>query len=219
MGQSPADTAALLVARAKQGDERAFAELVHRYRKRIVALCLHLTGSDSEAEDVTQEVFLSAYRSLDRFEGRSHFFTWVYRMAVNKSLNARRSRQRRRETAMEDPRIERAVEVDAPNDPARATELRELYARLLLALDALAPEVRTSVVLVTLQGLSHGEAAVVQGCAPGTIAWRIHEARKQLRKALEPRPPRSSVRHPRSNLSVGFTKLLRELRLPIPSHA
>ena len=218
MGQSPADTAALLVARAQRGDERAFAELVRRYRKRILALCLHLTGNEYDAEDVTQEVFLSAYRSLPSFEGRSHFFTWVYRMAVNKSLNARRSRARRRETDMEDPRIERAVEVDAPNDPARAAELRELYARLLIALDALPPPVRTSVVLVALQGLSHGEAAVVQGCAAGTVAWRIHEARKELRKALEPRP-RRGLHAPRSTLSAGFTKLLHELRLPVPTHA
>lgn len=216
MGRTSPATAAALVARAKQGDRRAFDELVRRYRKRVVALTLHLTGNASDAEDVTQEVFLGAYRALPRFEGRSHFFTWIYRMAVNKSLNARRSRQRRRETPMEDPRIDRAIAVDAPNNPQRAAELREMYARLLIALDKLAPAIKTTVVLVALQGLSHGEAAVVQGCAPGTIAWRIHEARKHLRKALAQRPRRFALRDPRSSLSAGLGRLLTELKLPVP---
>jgi RNA polymerase sigma-70 factor (ECF subfamily) len=215
MNRSEGDTAAELVARAQRGDRRAFDALVRRYRRRIVALTLHMTGSESDAEDVTQEVFLGAFRSLPNFEGRSHFFTWVYRMAVNKSLNARRSRQRRRETDMEDPRVERAIAIDAAGDPVRATELRELYSRLLVALDKLSPEMKTSVILVALQGLSHGEAAVVQNCAPGTVAWRIHEARKHLRKALEPRP-RRALRDPRSSLSVGLTRLLNDRGLPVP---
>lgn len=210
------DAAAALVAAAQAGDRRAFGELVRRYRPRILALALHLTGSESDAEDVAQEVFLGAFRALDRFEGRSHFFTWLYRMAINRSLNARRSRHRRRETDMDDPRVERAVAVDAAGDPRRATELRRLYGRLLVALDRLPEEVKASVVLVTLQGLSHAEAAVVQGCAPGTVAWRIHEARKRLRKAVE---PRALGGRRRTALSSGLQRLLAELRLPVPTGA
>jgi RNA polymerase sigma-70 factor (ECF subfamily) len=191
--QREAATAALLVARAKAGDGQAFDQLVRRYRRRIFALALHLSGSYSEADDITQDVFLRAYRALDGFEGRSEFFTWVYRMAVNRSLNARRDRNRRRETPMDDPRVDRAVDIDAGGDPARAAELRQIYRRLVRALDALAPEMRTSVVLVVLQGLSQAEAAVVQSCSPGTVAWRIHEARQRLRRALElPPPPRKA---------------------------
>ncbi len=210
-------TAAALVDRAKAGDDRAFGELVRRYRPRILALTLHLTGSESDAEDVTQEVFLKAFRALDAFEGRSQFFTWVYRMAVNRSLNARRDKKRRREALMEDPRIARAVEVDARGNPARAAELRQTYGRLLEALDKLPGDMRTSVVLVALQGLSHGEAAVVQDCSPGTIAWRIHEARKRLRKSLGTPPaiPRSSVRKQR--LSAELTSLLHQFCLPLPA--
>lgn len=189
---SAADTAAVasaLVDRAKRGDRSAFDELVRRYRGRILALALHLSGSEAEAEDIVQDVFLRAYQKLDCFEGRSHFFTWVYRMAVNRSLNARRDRKRRREAPMDDPRLERAVAIDAAGNPARATELRQSYARLLAALDELPVAMCTSVVLVVLQGMSHAEAAVVQDCRPGTIAWRIHEARKRLKTALaEPVP-------------------------------
>lgn len=175
----------LLVRRAKAGDRRAFDELVRRYRERIYALALHITGNKSEADDVTQDVFLRAYRVLESFEGRSQFFTWLYRMAINHSLNACRKRKRRSERVLDDTRVERAVAVDAPGSPGRAAELRQTYARLLTALDQLSPEMRTSVVLVIMQGLSQAEAAVVQQCSVGTIAWRIHEARKRMRRALD----------------------------------
>jgi RNA polymerase sigma-70 factor (ECF subfamily) len=202
--------AALLVARAKSGDAQAFDELVRRYRKRIYALALHLTGSASEADDIAQEVFLKAYRALDTFEGRSEFFTWVYRMAVNRSINARRDRERRGEQGMDDPRLELAVAVDAKGNPSLATELRQTYARLLRALDALPAEMRTSVVLVALQGFSHGEAAVVQGVSDGTIAWRMHEARRRLHEAMA--PDRVSRKR---GLSAELSRLLSDHGLPI----
>lgn len=214
--QREAMAASALVDRAKAGDRRAFEELVRRYRPRILALTLHLTGVESDAEDVTQEVFIKAYRALDSFEGRSQFFTWVYRMAVNRSLNAKRDKKRRREDCMEDPRIARAVRVDARGNPGRAAELRETYSRLLYALDRLPAEMRASVVLVTLQGFNHAEAGVIQGCSTGTVAWRIHEARKRLRKALTSERP-LPVRRPearRERLSTELASLLHEWALP-----
>jgi len=178
----------LLVARAKAGGEvgkAAFSELVRRYRSRIYALTLHLTGSRAEADDITQDVFLRAYRKLGDFAGRSEFFTWLYRIAVNRALNSRRDGARRKVVTLDDPRVQEAVAVDAYGDPRRAAELRQVYARLIGALDALDPALRTTVVPVAMQGLSHGEAAVVLGCAPGTVGWRIHEARKLLKKCIE----------------------------------
>jgi RNA polymerase sigma-70 factor, ECF subfamily len=208
-----AQAATLLVDRAKAGDRGAFEELVRRYRSRILALALHLSGNESEAEDITQEVFLKAYQKLDCFEGRSHFFTWVYRMTVNRSLNAKRDRKRRREETLDDPRVDRAVLVDAAGDPAKAAELRATYARLLQALDSLSPKMRTSVVLVALQGLSHAEAAVVQQCSAGTVAWHIHQARTRLRAKME----KSSLPREKSKgLSDDLTSLLQDWMLPCP---
>jgi RNA polymerase sigma-70 factor (ECF subfamily) len=156
-----------------------------RYRKRIFALALHISGSASEADDITQDVFLKAYRALPQFEGRSQFFTWVYRMTVNRALNAKRDRLRRGEDSIEDI-VELAVQVDSRTNPAKATELREMYARLLRALDGLPAEMRTTVILVSLQGMSHGEVAVVQEVSEGTIAWRMHEARRRLMESMSP---------------------------------
>lgn len=209
--QREAATAALLVARAKAGEPRAFDALVRRYRKRIFALALHLSGSESDADDIVQDVFLRAYRALDRFEGRSEFFTWVYRLTLNRALDARRARARRSESSIDaaDPRIERAIAVDAPNDPRRAAELRQTYARVLRALDALPPEMSATVVLVALQGLSNAEAAVVLGCSRGTIGWRLHEGRRRLLEATTKIPKREHV------LSARLGRLLEEAGLPL----
>lgn len=207
-----AATATALVAAAKAGDTRAFEALVLRYRKRIFALALHITRSASEADDIAQDVFLKAYRALPEFEGRSQFFTWVYRMTVNRSLNVRRDRARRGEDMLDDPRLELAIAVDARMDPSREAELRQSYARLLRALDALPIDMRTTVILVSLQGLAHGEVAVVQKVSEGTIAWRMHEARRRLHEAMLPEKlPR------RRELSAELSRVLTEHGLFVPA--
>ena len=205
-----AATASALVDAARAGDQRAFEALVRRYRKRIFALALHIIGSSSEADDITQEVFLKAYRALPAFEGRSQFFTWVYRMTVNRSLNARRDRARRGEDG-DDPRLDLAVAVDARSNPGRATELRHSYARLLRALDSLPIDMRTTVILVSLQGMSHGEVAVVQSVSEGTIAWRMHEARRRLHEAMAPEKLQR-----RRELSADLRRVLGEYGLLVP---
>jgi RNA polymerase sigma-70 factor (ECF subfamily) len=214
--QREAATAALLVARAKAGEPHAFDALVRRYRKRIFALALHLSGSESEADDIVQDVFIRAYRALDQFEGRSEFFTWVYRLTLNRAFDAKRARARKREASIDeyidDPRIERSIAVDAPHDPARAAELRQTYARVLRALDALPPAMCATVVLVALQGLSNAEAAVVQGCSPGTIAWRMHEGRKRLLEATADAPPRKLQNQ--VQVSERLSRLLQDAGLP-----
>ncbi|MEM1415046.1 MAG: sigma-70 family RNA polymerase sigma factor [Myxococcota bacterium] len=179
------EEAQALVAAAKAGDPRAFEVLYARYRSRIYALALHLTGRPSDAEDVTQDAFLKAYARMGSFEGRSAFFTWLYRIALHRALNLKRDRGRRRTVGLDDPRVSAAVEVDAAGDPARALELQERYAQLLAAFDQLSESLRTTVVLTTLQGLSHKEAAVVLDTTEGTVSWRVHEARRRLRLAME----------------------------------
>lgn len=213
-----AATATALVAAAKAGDGKAFEALVRRYRKRIYALALHMTRSASEADDITQEVFLKAYRALSQFEGRSQFFTWVYRMTVNRSLNAKRDTARRGEDSIDtgagdfnDPRLELAISVDARGNPAREAELRQTYGRLLRALDQLPVEMRTTVILVSLQGMSHGEVGVIQKVSEGTIAWRMHEARRRLHEAMMP----EKLTRRRGELSAELSRILTEYGLPL----
>ncbi len=176
--------AAALVEAAKSGDPAAFDALARRYRSRIFALALHLTGSRTEADDITQDAFLRAYKNIARFEGRSEFFTWLYRIALNRALNVRRDQRRRITMSIDDPRLTMALQVDAGGDPRRTIELRETYTTLLRAFDSLSPLLRTTIALTLLQGLSYKEAAVVLDTTEGTIAWRVHEARRKMRETM-----------------------------------
>ena len=184
----PAKSDRELVDAARQGDASAFGVLVRRYQKRIYRLAVHLLRDAAEAEDVTQDTFVRAYGALDRFDGRSEPFTWMYRIAVNLSLNAIRSRKsNRKATTPDDPRIEALLIEKRASlaNPAAASADRQLAMVLCDAIDGLSDTLRTTLVLVSVDGLSHAEAADVLGCPEGTVAWRVHEARKKLRVYLE----------------------------------
>jgi RNA polymerase sigma-70 factor, ECF subfamily len=175
------------LARARCGDRAAFGELAIQYRKRLFALALQLVGNASDAEDIVQETFLRAYRYLPQFQARSQFATWLYRIAIHRALShRRRARVARERVRLDDDRVRAALAVDGSGDPQHAAQLAESYALLLTALDDLSPTLRTTVVLVALQGLTHREAAAIAQTTEGTIAWRMHEARRQLQRALSP---------------------------------
>jgi RNA polymerase sigma-70 factor (ECF subfamily) len=176
-----------LVEAARAGDGQAFGTLVRRHQKRVYRLALHLVRNSAEAEDVTQVTFVRAYGALDRFDGRSEPFTWMYRIAVNLSLNAIRSRKTsQRSTPADDPRIESLLveQRTAVGSPAAASEDKELALLLLEGIDSLSEILRTTLVLVTVDGISHADAAQTLGCSEGTVAWRVHEARRKLREFL-----------------------------------
>jgi RNA polymerase sigma-70 factor (ECF subfamily) len=179
-----------LVDAAKAGDAEAFGSFVRRHQRRVFRLALHLLQNSAEAEDVAQEAFVRAYGALDRFDGRSEPFTWLYRITVNLSLNAIRSRKTRRSgVTTDDPRIEAALVERRPGlaDPARQATDRELAIALCEGVDSLSETLRTTLVLVAVDGMSHAEVSQVLGCPEGTIAWRVHEARRKLREYLESR--------------------------------
>jgi RNA polymerase sigma-70 factor (ECF subfamily) len=179
-----------LVDAARGGDGEAFGTIVRRHQKRIFRLTSHLLRSAAEAEDVTQETFVRAYGALARFDGRSEPFTWIYRIAVNLSLNAIRARKTTRNSAPpDDPHVEGLLleARGAGTTPADATQDRELALALLDGLGELSETLRTTLILVGIDGLSHAEAGKILGCPEGTIAWRVHEARRKLRAYLEQR--------------------------------
>jgi RNA polymerase sigma-70 factor (ECF subfamily) len=180
-----------LVEQAKAGDNQAFGMLVRRYQRRIFRLAFHLVRSGAEAEDVTQETFVRAYQAIDRFDGRSEPFTWLYRIAVNLSLNTLRSRKAGRDsTPSDDPRIEALLTETRPgqgSDPAMASQHRQLATALCEGIDTLSDTLRTTLILVCIDGLAHDDASKILGCPEGTVAWRVHEARRKLREYLATR--------------------------------
>jgi len=168
-----------------RGDPAARDAFVRTYWPRIFALGLQLSGSRVEAEDLAQDVMLSALSALSSFEGRSELFTWLYRIALRRYARTRRRRIRMPEAASaDDTRLELALVVDAGPDPRRRLELREQYRLLLLALDGLPSKLRTAVILVAVHGLSLEEAGHVLGIPSGTVGWRVHEARSQMHATL-----------------------------------
>jgi RNA polymerase sigma-70 factor (ECF subfamily) len=184
----PAQSDRDLVDAARGGDIAAYGVLVGRYQQRIYRLAAHMLKNPSDAEDVAQETFVRAFRALSRFDGRSEPFTWIYRIAINLSLNLLRSRRvRKHATADDDPRIESELVEHRPGyaDPAGDSADREIFGKLSEAMDTLSETLKTTLILVCVDGLSHGDAAKVLGCPEGTVAWRVHEARRKLKQHLE----------------------------------
>jgi len=178
-----------LVERAKKGDKRAFGLLVRRHQPRIHRLAIHMVRDRALAEDIAQEAFLRAYNALDRFDGRSEPYTWIYRIAVNLSLNAIRSRKSSRVSGDDDDARLDAIRNDKPEgqDPHSQSAERQQYVALCEGIDALSETLRTTLVLVCIDGMSHEDAAAVLGAPEGTIAWRVHEARRKLKDFMESR--------------------------------
>lgn len=178
-----------LVDRAKSGDTRAFGQLVRRHQPRIHRLAIHMVRDRALAEDIAQEAFLRAYNALDRFDGRSEPYTWIYRIAVNLSLNAIRSRKSSRITGEDDDARLDALQSEKPDgaDPHSQSAERQQYLALCEGIDALSDTLRTTLVLVCVDGMSHEDAATILGAPEGTIAWRVHEARRKLKDFMESR--------------------------------
>lgn len=176
-----------LVDRARAGDTAAFGALVRRHQPRIHRLAIHMVRDRAEAEDVAQETFIRAYRALDRFDGRSEPYTWLYRIAINLSLNRIRARRTARTTHdAEDPRLEAILVDNRPEsaDPGGSAERRQMYAALCEGIDGLSETLRTTLILVCVDGRSHEDASAILGAPEGTIAWRVHEARRKLKEHL-----------------------------------
>jgi RNA polymerase sigma-70 factor (ECF subfamily) len=175
-----------LVLRWQGGDDSAFEVLVERHQRRVFRLLMRMMGTREEAEDVSQETFLSLHRHGKRFRSEARFSTFVYRVAANAALNRRRTLGRAR--ARTDRLAVRQAGGDnlpySPRNPEDAALGSELSQRVRDALQNLTPSLRMPVVLYDIEGLAYGEIAEILGVAEGTIKSRIHRARKALREEL-----------------------------------
>jgi RNA polymerase sigma-70 factor (ECF subfamily) len=177
------ETDATLLELARAGDRTAFGKLVRKHHARVHRLALHLTGSRGEADDVTQETFVRAWRAIERFDGRAELFTWLYRICVNVALNLRRSRKRET-TDINDPRLPEPVAEGVGTDPHSSAAQSQAYRALLSAMDSLSESLRTTLVLACVEQVPYADIAESLGCSEGTVAWRVHEARRKLRETL-----------------------------------
>lgn len=170
-----------LVARAQQGDVPAFEVLVSRYRNDVFALSTRFVRNREEAWDISQEVFVKAYRSLKRFRGDAGFKTWLLRITANHSKDW--LKKRRLETVAFDDQIGSEATSSIP-DPSQSAASRELGERIHEAIERLPHKHKLAFVLREFEGLSYQEMAEVMQCSQGTVMSRLHHARKKLQNAL-----------------------------------
>jgi RNA polymerase sigma-70 factor (ECF subfamily) len=178
-----------LVRRARKGDLQAYDGLVKRYQERIYATIYHMTSNHEDANDLAQESFIKAFQALKSFKGGSTFYTWIYRIAVNKTINFLKQRKNRTHMSLNDIDFNAEHDTDlialiSDNTPRRAAGLTELQKKLNEALLKLSEPHRLVVVLHDVQGQSHEEIAEVMNCNIGTVRSRLFYARQQMQAEL-----------------------------------
>jgi RNA polymerase sigma-70 factor (ECF subfamily) len=181
-----------LISKAQAGDKAAFRRLVERHQRRAFAIALALVRDENDARELVQDAFLRVYKNLGGFQGGSSFFTWLYRIITNLSIDLIR-KPGRQTTDLEDARLEteEGMDLELPflgrldgADPADVVRRREIAARVQSALDALPSYHRAVVVMREIDGLSYEEMAQVMGVSKGTIMSRLFHARQKLQRAL-----------------------------------
>lgn len=179
----------LIVRRAQKGDLAAYDELVRRYQERIYATIYHMTSNHEDANDLAQESFIKGFQALKSFKGGSSFHTWLYRIAVNKTINFLKQRKHRAAVSLND--LDFNVEKDpdllaliSDKNPRRDAALSELQKKLNEAMQKLSEPHRLVVTLHDVQGLAHEEIAQIMDCNVGTVRSRLFYARQQLQGYL-----------------------------------
>lgn len=178
------------VEQARAGNQQAFCELVRLYQGKIYGLVYNMTSNSEDAEDLVQEIFFKAHKSLPRFKGKSSFYTWIYRIAINATINFLKKRKRRMAWSLDD--VDRGIERDpvyvelsSRGGPRRDFSMSELQKKLNEALMTLSEKHRAVVVLHDIQGAPHDEIARMVGCSSGTVRSRLFYARRKLRMELK----------------------------------
>ncbi len=182
-----------LVARAQAGDVTAFRRLIERYQRRAFTIAVALVRDEHDASELVQDAFLRVFKSLDSFQGGSTFFTWLYRIITNLSIDLKRKPGHRAAADLEDTRLDLDADADLDlpflsrmdgADPGEVVRRREIAARLQAAFDGLPSYHRAVIVMREIDGLSYEEMAQVVGVSKGTIMSRLFHARQKLQRAL-----------------------------------
>ncbi len=180
-----------LVKRCQAGDSGAYGDLITRYRTRVFAMVYGMVQNEQDAWDLAQEGFLKAWRSIHRFKGQSSFYTWLYRIMTNVTIDSLRRKGVRGETEFDDRiapvRVEpgsRTTPSEAPL-PHRKLEQREIRKRIDEAIGKLSPDHRAVIVMKELEDLQYNEIAEILDCSIGTVMSRLFYARKKLQNLLK----------------------------------
>ena len=183
--QQEADADLSIVKRVQAGEVAAFDQLILKYRERVFGIIYNLTSNREDASDLTQDAFIKAFQSINRFQGHCSFFTWLYRIAVNGALSHLRKNRLRTffslEKLHEDGTNAQIIyQLTDKKGADRGTYLKELQEKLNEALQKLSIPHRTVITLFEIDGLGHAEIAEIMGCTEGTVRSRLHYAKQFL---------------------------------------
>ncbi len=188
--ESPGPTDEHLVERTQSGDARAFDELVVRFSPRLYGLIYNMTSSHEDTNDLLQEVFAKAYRSIRGFQGKSSFYTWMHTIAVNMTINFLKKRNRRKTMSLDD--VDNGILNDpdfiaatSNGDPSHSANLSELQKKLNESMLKLSHEHRAVVTMFDIQGMPHADIAKILKVSEGTVRSRLFYAHKQLQNHLQ----------------------------------
>lgn len=176
---------AALMERVKQGDQQAFRTIVESHQSAIFNLCMQYLNDRQDAEEIAQDVFLKLYKAADSYEPRAKLSTFLYRIAVNLSLNRIRDRRRKRLVSLDI--LTRRPDISAgesPDQPDKQMEQEESAAIVRKAIDALPANQRTAVLLNRYHGMSYEEIAAVMKCSVSAVESRLFRAKQNLKKEL-----------------------------------
>lgn len=180
----------IVVQKVQAGNVGAFDVLVQRYREKIFSVIYNMTSNREDASDLTQDTFIKAFQAIGRFKGKSSFFTWIYRIAINTSMTFLKKRNRRRYISYE--KIDEEVSsseiferLTAKGQTEKGALIQELQEKLNDSLQKLSPKHRTVVVLHEIEGLEHAEIAEITKTSVGTVRSRLHYAKQQLQSYLQ----------------------------------
>jgi RNA polymerase sigma-70 factor (ECF subfamily) len=183
-----------MVDRVLAGDDTAFRGLVEKYQERLYTMAYGVLRNREDARDVTQDAFIKAYRSLSSFRRESSFYTWLYRIGMNLSIDLTRKRKRRESGGLREDVATRngqggIHEIHHQDSPQRVIERRQLYDQIMDAMDQLPEDQKQVILLRELEGMSYREIAEVMDVAEGTIMSRLYYARKKLQQLLSGAKP------------------------------
>jgi RNA polymerase sigma-70 factor (ECF subfamily) len=178
-----------LIARTQAGDATAFDELVVKYSPRLYGLVYNMTSNHEDANDLMQDIWSKAFRSITGFRGKSSFYTWIHSIGVNMSINFLKKRGRRHQMSLDDldsgiQNDKEFIELTATSNPVREADLSELQKRLNEAMLKLSADHRAVVTMFDIQGMPHAEIAKILGISEGTVRSRLFYAHRQLQNFL-----------------------------------
>lgn len=191
---TPGNDDKVLITAFKNGDKEAFQALVQKYESRVFNLCHRMVNDEVESRDLTQEVFLKIYRSIEKYQHNYAFYTWIYRIAVNCCIDYMRKKKRHANTISlslsysdsagdQGKEMEIEDETYVPEQQLQNTELKEM---LKVAIGQLSEKLQSIIVLKEIEGFTYEEIAEILNCSRGTVKSRLFRARERLREILAP---------------------------------